>query len=80
LPKLPKDTSIDEVYYYGTGMRNPDNVKMVKKSLRKVFTEAQIDINDDMLAAARALMEGARDLPATSAPDLSAVITTGKRS
>jgi len=55
LPKLPKDTSIDEVYYYGTGMRNPDNVKMVKKSLRKVFTEAQIDINDDMLAAARAL-------------------------
>jgi N-acetylglucosamine kinase-like BadF-type ATPase len=53
-PKL-KNVLIDEVYYYGTGMRNPRNVAMLKKSLKGVFTKANIDINDDMLAAARGL-------------------------
>jgi N-acetylglucosamine kinase-like BadF-type ATPase len=55
LPALPKSVTVDEVYYYGTGMRNPDNVKMVKGALKKVFKGAAIDINDDVLAAARAL-------------------------
>jgi glucosamine kinase len=54
LPGLKK-APIDAIYYYGTGMRNPDNVKLLKKSLRKVFTKATIDIQDDMVAAARAL-------------------------
>lgn len=55
LPKLPATIKTDQIFYYGTGMRNPDNVKMVKKALQKVFRKAEIDINDDMLAAARAL-------------------------
>ncbi|HYM94913.1 MAG TPA: N-acetylglucosamine kinase [Chitinophagaceae bacterium] len=55
LPHFPNSIHIDEVYYYGTGMRNPDNVVMVKRSLQQVFKKAAIDINDDMLAAARAL-------------------------
>ncbi len=53
-PKL-KDISVDEVYYYGTGMRNPKNVTLLKGSLKKVFPHAGIDINDDMLSAARGL-------------------------
>ena len=55
LPHFAKSTTITEIYYYGTGMRNPDNVSMVKGSLRQVFDKASIEINDDMLAAARAL-------------------------
>jgi N-acetylglucosamine kinase-like BadF-type ATPase len=55
LPHFAKSESIDEIHYYGTGMLNPDNVKMVKNALHQVFKKARIEINDDMLAAARAL-------------------------
>jgi glucosamine kinase len=53
-PKL-KNARVDELHYYGTGMRNPKNVAMLKRSLNLVFPQAGIDINDDMLAAARGL-------------------------
>lgn len=55
LPRLPQPVTIDEIHYYGTGMRNPVNVEMVKKSLATVFGASQIEVSDDMLAAARAL-------------------------
>lgn len=55
LPQLPASTVIDEIHYYGTGMRNPVNVEMVRTSLATVFTKAEIEVSDDMLAAARAL-------------------------
>jgi len=55
LPHFRKSAAIDEIHYYGTGMLNPDNVKMIKNSLKKVFPKASIEISDDMLAAARAL-------------------------
>jgi glucosamine kinase len=55
LPGIPAAVNAGNIYYYGTGMRNPENVKMLKRALKKVFKKADIDINDDMLAAARAL-------------------------
>jgi glucosamine kinase len=53
-PKL-KDIKIDEIYYYGTGCANPANAKLVKKALMQVFAGADIEVNHDLLAAARAL-------------------------
>ena len=50
-----KKISIDEVHYYGTGMRNPKNVSMLKKCLQKIFVNGDIEVSDDMLAAARGL-------------------------
>jgi N-acetylglucosamine kinase-like BadF-type ATPase len=55
LPHFKRPALIGEIHYYGTGMLNPDNVKMVKNSLKQVFQKAKLEINDDMLAAARAL-------------------------
>lgn len=55
LPQLPGSVAIEEIHYYGTGMRNPDNVNMVRQALASVFKEAEIEVSDDMLAAARAL-------------------------
>jgi N-acetylglucosamine kinase-like BadF-type ATPase len=55
LPKIPGAIHTENIYYYGTGMRNPENVKMLKQSLHRVFDKATIEINDDLLAAARAL-------------------------
>lgn len=54
LPKL-RQTSIDEVYYYGTGCANPANAKSVARALRSVLPGAAVEVNHDLLAAARAL-------------------------
>ncbi len=53
-PKL-KNAAVDEIFYYGTGCANPDNAKSVKKALLQVFAGAKIDVNHDLVAAARAL-------------------------
>ena len=50
-----KKKTVGEVHYYGTGMRNPKNVRMLKSCLENIFVEAAIEISDDMLAAARGL-------------------------
>jgi N-acetylglucosamine kinase-like BadF-type ATPase len=54
LPKL-KVVSIDEVYFYGTGLSNPDNAAIIKKAMKRLFSKAKIEVNTDLLAAARAL-------------------------
>jgi glucosamine kinase len=55
LAKKVRNVSIDNIYYYGTGCSNPDNVRSIKKALKTVFPEAQTDIQTDLMAAARAL-------------------------
>ncbi|HJW18611.1 MAG TPA: hypothetical protein VJ499_15885 [Flavisolibacter sp.] len=50
-----KNVQVDKVYYYGTGCSNPDNAKSIKKALQKLFREAKIEVNTDLMAAARAV-------------------------
>lgn len=45
----------DEIFYYGTGCANPQNAKSVKKAIQQVFATAHIEVNHDLMAAARAL-------------------------
>ena len=54
LPKL-RQTRIDEVYYYGTGCANPANAKMVAKAIHNNLPQSKIEVNHDLLAAARGL-------------------------
>jgi glucosamine kinase len=54
LPKI-KNVQVDELYYYGTGLSNPNNVKLVKAALKKLFPSAYIEATHDLMAAARAL-------------------------
>lgn len=54
VPKL-RNATIDAIYYYGTGLLNPDNVKLLKKVLKKVFPDTKkIEATDDMYAVAHA--------------------------
>lgn len=53
-PKL-NNVEVKEIYYYGTGCANPTNAKSIKKALLQVFAGAEIDVNHDLMAAARAL-------------------------
>lgn len=54
MPKL-KNVEIEEVHFYGTGLGNPGNAKIICKALEKLFHTGTITANTDMLAAARAL-------------------------
>lgn len=54
MPKLKKRFP-DQVYFYGTGCSNPENVKMMKKALRNIFPKAKVTVDHDLMGAARAL-------------------------
>lgn len=50
-----KRYTIDEIFYYGTGCASAANRQLVKKALKKVFPQAAITVDHDLMAAARAL-------------------------
>ncbi len=54
---LPKtgDTHIDEIFYYGTGCSNPENISLVKRGLKKIYKTSSIKVEHDLLGAAKAL-------------------------
>lgn len=54
VPKL-KGVVVDEVYFYGTGLSNQNNVQILKTVLKKVFKKSKIAVETDLTAAARAL-------------------------
>ena len=61
LPKL-KNAKVGEVHYYGTGLSNPNNVKMLKASLKYLFPGAAIEATHDLMAAARALCRNGKGI------------------
>ncbi len=50
-----KNIAIDAVHFYGTGLSNPANVKIVKAVLKQLFPSSIINVEHDLLAAARGL-------------------------
>jgi N-acetylglucosamine kinase-like BadF-type ATPase len=54
LPKI-KNFPPKNIFFYGTGLANPANAKVINKVLRSLFNKATIEINHDLIAAARGL-------------------------
>jgi N-acetylglucosamine kinase-like BadF-type ATPase len=54
LPKL-KQLAIDEIYFYGTGLKDDNNKRLLRLVLKKLFPASRIEVQTDLLAAARAL-------------------------
>ncbi len=54
MPQIKK-FDITEIFYYGTGCLNPANRKMVNKALRQNFPGAVVEVDHDLMGAARAL-------------------------
>jgi glucosamine kinase len=54
LPKLGK-TQVKELFFYGTGLSNADNAKIIRKALKNLFPKAKTDVQTDLVGAARAL-------------------------
>jgi glucosamine kinase len=61
VPKIKK-TVVDEVYFYGTGCSNPENVKAVKKALSNVFGKVKILVDHDLMGAAKALCQHSKGI------------------
>ena len=53
LPGLEK-VNLSEVYFYGTGLSNPNNVGIIKKALKQVFPKSNVQVYPDIMATARA--------------------------
>lgn len=60
------------VYYYGAGCSSPEKVKTVHDALAKVFVNARIYVEHDLLASARALCG--------SNPGIACILGTGSNS
>ena len=54
LPKI-KNSLPAEIFFYGTGCSNPGNIKIVKDALKSVFKKAKINVDHDLMGAAKAL-------------------------
>jgi glucosamine kinase len=50
-----KKVTIEHIYYYGTGCSNNENAKSIKKALTRVFAKAHVNVNTDLMAAARSV-------------------------
>lgn len=50
-----KKSRIEEIHFYGTGCKNPSNIKMVKKVFQDIFPDAFVEIDNDLSGAAKAL-------------------------
>ena len=46
---------VDEVYFYGTGCNTTANTSLVKKALKHNFKDANVHVDTDLVAAAKAL-------------------------
>lgn len=49
----PED--IGKIYFYGTGLAAPENAKLIRMLLEKIFKEAEVFTTHDLMGAARAL-------------------------
>ncbi|RZK49384.1 MAG: N-acetylglucosamine kinase [Pedobacter sp.] len=56
LPENLERAKINEVYYYGAGCSTDANREIVASAMRKIFTQAEIQIGHDLLASCRALL------------------------
>lgn len=54
VPEIHK-FNIDSIYYYGTGCKALENRKMIQKALARVFPGKSIEVEIDLLGAARAV-------------------------
>jgi glucosamine kinase len=56
IPQLPiLSDEISKIHFYGTGCSTPRTVDIIQSALENVFQKAAVEVNHDLLGAARAL-------------------------
>ncbi len=72
LPETLLREQITEVHYYGAGISSAEKAEVVGRAMRQIFPNATVDIQHDLLAAARALLG--------QKPGFAAILGTGTNS
>lgn len=54
LPQLEK-AEVNELFFYGTGLGNLNNISIINEALKELFPSAKVEAETDLMAAARAL-------------------------
>jgi N-acetylglucosamine kinase-like BadF-type ATPase len=61
LPKI-KQPSIDQIFFYGTGLKDNANKRFIHSVLNRIFPHAEIEVQTDLLGAARALSQNEKGI------------------
>ncbi|HYK46347.1 MAG TPA: N-acetylglucosamine kinase, partial [Parafilimonas sp.] len=61
LPKL-KQVKIDNIFFYGTGLKDDNNKRLLRSVLKHLFPFADVEVQTDLLAAARALCKNGKGI------------------
>lgn len=72
LPETLPREEVSEVYYYGAGVESAEKGEIVARAMRQIFPAARVEVDHDLLAAARALLG--------TKPGFAAILGTGTNS
>lgn len=61
VPKI-KSFDVDEIYFYGTGLKDNKNKKVIHDILKKTFQGASTEVQTDLLGASRALCKHSKGI------------------
>ncbi len=57
-----KNTPLEYIYFYGTGLSNKKNVTIIKSTLKTTFPKTKLEIKTDLLGAARSLLQNEKGI------------------
>ncbi len=69
---------IDRVFFYGAGCSSPSKKAVIEKGLRKIFGKTHIEVEHDLLAAARALFGNSKGIAGILGTGSNACLYDGK--
>lgn len=69
----------EEIFYYGTGCSNADNISLVKRGLKKIYPKAKINVQHDLMGAARALCGAGKGIACILGTGSNSCYFNGKR-
>lgn len=62
LPKYFDTNDFSKIYFYGSGCSSSEMKDLIHKGLKKIFINAHLEINHDLLGAARALFKNEKGI------------------
>ena len=54
--------NITQLYFYGTGLKDNSNKRFIQSALKKIFTDVNVEVQTDLLGAARALCKNEKGI------------------
>lgn len=78
LPKI-KNQAVDNIYFYGTGCLDPQNARMMKTAISKVFAGVQVTVEHDLAGAAKAVCGHTKGIAAILGTGSNSCFYNGKK-